>query len=114
LKVSFLTGVIVIWYVFDMTGFPEAIHLSLARAFMRLSRREGSAGDSHLYAVRADHQATPPTYYLSVPDEHAYARLISQFGGRHSVPPPPPAQLLEILKEGESKASTPEADKAAC
>ena len=89
-----------IWYVFDMNGFPEPLHLSLTRAFMRASRREGPAGTSHLYGACADHEATPASYYLNTADERVFTRMIRQFGGHRAVAPPK-VQLKEIRREDD-------------
>jgi len=102
-----------IWYVFDMTGFQEPIHLSLTRAFMRASGRESSVGKSHLYAACTDHEATPAAYYLYTADDRAFARLIRQFGGRRSGVPVK-AQLKEIRRDDDSRSPAPEVDTLPC
>lgn len=102
-----------IWFVFDMTGFPEPLHLSLTRAFMRASRLEDLDRISHLYAVCTDHAATPARYYLHTVDERVFARMIRQFGGRRA-DSPPKAQLKEIRREDDSRAPAPEVDTAPC
>ncbi len=100
------------WYVFDLTGFPEPLHSSLTRAFMRQARREGPAGNSHLFAARLDHEPIPVFYYLHTPDERPFARMIRQFGGRRSAQPS--VGLQEIKREGDFRAPTPEVDSTAC
>jgi hypothetical protein len=77
----------VIWFVFDMAGFPEPLHASLARAFARSSRRDGSPEDSHFYAASPEIGVSPSTYFLSVSDDLAFTRLIRQFGGRRCARP---------------------------
>ncbi len=101
------------WYVFDMTGFSEPLHLSLSRAFMRQSRREDQSGESRLYAARVDHEAVPAFYYLQTPDERTFTRMIRQFGGRRSNPPSS-ARLQEIKKEDDFKTPAPGVDSAPC
>jgi hypothetical protein len=102
-----------IWYTFDITGFPESIHHSLARAFMRASQRESSPGNSHLYAAPVDHEVTPATYFLCTSEERIFLRLIRQFGGRRTAAPPK-VQLKEVPREGGSKTPTPEVDTFPC
>jgi hypothetical protein len=102
-----------VWYVFDMTGFPEPIHLSLARSFTRALAREGAERKSRLYKLTAEQEGMPLAYYLCAADERGFARLIRQFGGRRSSPPPS-GQLQEIKIEGEPKVSVSEADTAPC
>ena len=102
-----------IWYTFDITGFPESIHHSLARAFMRASQRESSPGNSHLYAARVDHEVTPATYFLCTSEERIFMRLIRQFGGRRTAAPLK-VQLKEIRRDDDSRTPAPEVDTFPC
>lgn len=102
-----------LWYSFDLTGFPEPLHLSLTRAFMRQARREGPASNSHLFAALLDHEEIPVSYYLQTPDERPFSRMIRQFGGRRSTPPSS-VQLQEIKKEGDTKTPAPGVDSGSC
>src|SRR5512140_2620651 len=99
------------WYVFDMAGFSEPLHVSLTRAFMRASRREDPATTSHLYGAYKDHEATPAGYYLHTEDERVFARMIRQFGGRRTAAPPK-VQLTEIRREDDSGTPASEVDTA--
>lgn len=90
-----------VWYLFDMAGFPEPLHASLARAFSRSSRRGGSPDDSHFYAAHPERGASPSTYFLSVSDDLAFTRLIRQFGGRRCARPSSD-QIREIEREDDS------------
>ena len=102
-----------IWFVFDMNGFPEPLHLSLRRAFARQARRGGAAIDSHLFAASADHNAIPSAYYLRTEDGTLFNRLIRQFGGKRCTPPSP-EKVREVKQENDPKASVQEMDSTPC
>jgi hypothetical protein len=102
-----------VWYVFDMTGFPEPIHVSLARSFTRASFREGAERKSRLFKLTAEQEGMPLAYYLCAADERGFARMIRQFGGRRCAAPSL-VQLHEIKSEGDPKHPVPEPDAAPC
>jgi len=109
----FFSETLMIWYVFDMTGFSEPLHNSLTRAFMRQSRREVSGNESHLFASSLDHEPLPPTYYLSTDEGNTFARMIRQFGGRRCGAPSRD-RVQEIAKDRDPRSHKPEVDAAPC
>jgi len=93
-----------IWFVFEMGNFSEAIHLSLMESFMRASQQEGADGASRLYSASSGQEKHPATYYLRTADEGAFAQMVRQFGGHRCSPPALPA-LQEIPREAKRKRS---------